>query len=180
MTGTPRAALTSAPSGPSGWTHCRLRSGTYRLFAALVATKKPIPAAVVRYRFKCFLFFFSVFELAKDEVTMLQRMIHWEFMFWKIFPFACSLAFCQVLVPFSSIGFLFSSSTSCPCVVSTALIYILPIEVTSFLNGDTIAIALLFAKKFMTGGSYNRISKHLGGYHKAIHATDSVNGLWKP
>lgn len=80
LTKTSLAALTSAPSDTSGWTECRLRSGTYRLFAALVATKKPIPVAIVLYLFN-FFSFLSFLKLAKDEVTMLQWVIHLEFMF---------------------------------------------------------------------------------------------------
>lgn len=53
--------------------------------------KEANPCSHCTLSFQFFLFF-SVFKRAKDEVTMLQWMIHWEFMFWKLFPFACFLS----------------------------------------------------------------------------------------
>lgn len=115
------AALTPAPSDPSGWTKCRLRSGTYRLFAALVATKKPIPAAIVLYLFKIFFFFLSSSSL-KMRSRCYSEGYTGSLCFGSYFHLlACLLASCQALVPLARQRFpcfFFLSSTSCPCVFS--------------------------------------------------------------
>lgn len=126
LTKTSLAALTSAPSDTSGWTECRLRSGTYRLFAALVATKKPIPAAIVLYLLNFFSFFIVLQARQRWGHDVAVGDTLGVYVFRKLFPFACLsaswLPLCQVHVPFSPTMFLllFFPSTSCPYIFSAA------------------------------------------------------------
>lgn len=125
--------------------------------------------------------YFSVFKLAKDEVTMLQWMMHWEFMFWKLFPFAYLLAFCQVLVPFNPTTFpqlFFCLPHPVPASLPQHLFILWQLRWLLF----SIAPRLLlppYLLKISWLEQVNRIPKHLFCYHKAIYATDSANGLRK-